>query len=31
LWLVEFPLSLQGASGSPLTMALVVVGSAPEA
>src|SRR5205823_2867207 len=31
LWLVGFPLSLQGASGSPLTMALVVVGSAPEA
>ncbi len=31
LWLVEFPLSMQGATGSPLSMALVVVGSAPEA
>jgi hypothetical protein len=31
LWLVEFPLVLQGASGSPLPMALVVLGSAPEA
>lgn len=31
LWLVEFPLSMQGASGAPLSMALVVVGSAPEA
>lgn len=31
LWLVEFPLPLQGATGSPLPMALVVVGSAPEA
>ena len=30
LWLVEFPVSLQGAS-SPLSMALVVAGSAPEA
>lgn len=31
LWLVEFPLPLQGGTGSPLSMALVVVGSAPEA
>jgi hypothetical protein len=31
LWLVEFPLGLQGGSGSPLSMAMVVVGSAPEA
>ena len=31
LWLVEFQLPLQGATGSPLSMALVVVGSAPEA
>lgn len=31
LWLVEFPLPLPGATGSPLPMALVVVGSAPEA
>lgn len=31
LWLVEFPLSLQDGAGSPLTMALVVVGAAPEA
>jgi len=31
LWLVEFPLPLQGATGSPLPMALVVVGSVPEA
>jgi hypothetical protein len=31
LWLVEFPVSIQGTTGSPLTMALVVVGSAPEA
>jgi hypothetical protein len=31
LWLVEFHLPLQGGTGSPLSMALVVVGSAPEA
>ena len=31
LWLVEFQLPLQGAAGSPFAMALVVVGSAPEA
>lgn len=31
LWLVEFRLPVEGASGSPLSMALVVVGSAPEA
>jgi|SRR5215472_219364 len=31
LWLVEFSLPLEGATGSPLSMALVVVGSAPEA
>ena len=31
LWLVEFQLLLQGGTGSPLSMALVVVGSAPEA
>ncbi|HEX8879380.1 MAG TPA: hypothetical protein VF749_05085 [Candidatus Acidoferrum sp.] len=31
LWLVEFQLPLQGATTSPLSMALVVVGSAPEA
>jgi len=31
LWLVEFQLPLKGATGSPLSMALVVVGSAPEA
>lgn len=31
LWLVQFQLPLEGASGSPLSMALVVVGSAPEA
>ena len=31
LWLVEFQLPLQGATTSPLSLALVVVGSAPEA
>ncbi len=31
LWLVEFQLPLEGAASSPLSMALVVVGSAPEA
>ena len=31
LWLVEFQLPLQGATGSLLSMALVVAGSAPEA
>ena len=31
LWLAEFQLPLQGGTGSPLSMALVVVGSAPEA
>lgn len=31
LWLVQFQLPVEGATGSPLPMALVVVGSAPEA
>ncbi|PYT78731.1 MAG: hypothetical protein DMG42_00190 [Acidobacteria bacterium] len=31
LWLVEFQLPVQGGTGSPLPMALVVVGFAPEA
>jgi len=31
LWLVQFQLPLEGAPGSPLSMAVVVVGSAPEA
>lgn len=31
LWLVEFQLPLQGATTSPPSLALVVVGSAPEA